>query len=106
MGDKSRQPSSDIMMSWADMWLYFKSNRCTDEMRAFTWKYLYLVDCLDGASTAVQNEILEFAPDYIKSLPEIQAVLNRQTITNTLSTKTATLNVPMSLLIALAKRNA
>lgn len=104
MGDPKRQPSSDVVMSWSEMWQFFKSDRCDDADRAFTLKYMFLADCLSSASNETQQEILENAPDWVKNLPDVKKALGKQQVNNTQVT-TAT-KVPMSLLIALAKRNA
>jgi hypothetical protein len=57
--------SDGEVLSWQALWQYLGSSRCTDEMRRFTLRYMYLRDALDGAMPWVQEEILEYAPDYV-----------------------------------------
>jgi hypothetical protein len=78
---KDREASSDATLSWAQFWAYMKSNRCTNEMRAWTLRYTNLEDALDGTVPVIQFEILEYAPveiiqHYARLLhPSIQAKL-------------------------------
>lgn len=75
--------TSDCMMSWSQMWAYFSSDFCTDEMRCDTLHSLNLHDALSGKTSQVRNEIMQDAPDWVKELPDIKLLMNKQTSSKT-----------------------
>lgn len=76
MGDKLRQKTDDCMMSWAGFWAYMSSSLVTVEDREWTmaWVWPHLLS-LDTAKSTAQFEILEYAPDSVRSDPRVVRLL-------------------------------
>lgn len=77
---ETRLIGTEGQFSWQQFWVYFKSDICTDEMRAWTMKNLNIVNCLAGAMAEVQYEILQYAPVELLNHPVILSKLSAKTI--------------------------
>lgn len=81
---ETRLISTEGQFSWQQMWTYFKSDICTDEMRAWTMKHMDIVGFITGAMPEVQFEILQYAPKVLMNHKAIVSKLNSKTIHNLL----------------------
>jgi hypothetical protein len=58
-------------------------------MREWTLQNTSIVDCLTGTTNDVQQEIIKYAPDYIKNDPQVQRVLiTKSSVVATVGSKT------------------
>lgn len=77
---ETRLIGTDGQFSWAQMWTYFKSDICTDDMRAFTLQSISIVDVLKGVMPEVQFEIMQYAPKELMNHPAIVKVLDQRIV--------------------------
>lgn len=70
---------SQGLLSYAQIWAYLCRGDLAPTIKQETWKGLNLAQWLESADPNIQFEMLEFAPEWVFSRPEIETKIKPKT---------------------------